>query len=124
MSVRDASDDPDLTRVRQRVAALRSEIEQHNRAYHELDAPVISDADYDLLVGELRGLEATHPELATPDSPTQRVGGAPSTQFAEVTHLQPMMSLDNVLPTSSRVGGGATNGCSATTRSASRSCAS
>jgi DNA ligase (NAD+) len=78
-----------------RVAALRADIEHHNRQYHELDEPEISDADYDALVGQLRALEGEFPELITPDSPTQRVGSAPSPLFAEVRHRLPMMSLDN-----------------------------
>ena len=82
--------------VERRVEDLRATIEHHNRAYHELDEPEIPDADYDALVRELRQLEAQFPELITPDSPTQRVGGAPQTAlFAPVTHRQPLLSLDN-----------------------------
>ncbi|MFO7280871.1 MAG: NAD-dependent DNA ligase LigA [Thermoanaerobacterales bacterium] len=84
--------------IEQRVAQLREEIREHDRRYYELDAPVISDAEYDELVRELRSLEEKYPELITPDSPTQRVGGAPVTElFAPVTHGVPMMSLDNVV---------------------------
>jgi DNA ligase (NAD+) len=79
-----------------RAAALRSEIAEHNRLYHELDDPVISDAEYDELVRELRGLEEEFPELITPASPTQQVGSAAlTTVFAPVVHAVPMMSLDN-----------------------------
>ena len=78
-----------------RVAWLRRAIGYHNRRYHELDDPVVSDADYDALVRELRVLEETHPDLVTPDSPTQTVGSAPATQFAPVEHRVPMQSLDN-----------------------------
>ena len=79
-----------------RAEELRRQIEYHNRRYFELDAPEIADADFDALVRELREIEADHPELITPDSPTQRVGGAPVTQlFAPVRHRVPMMSLDN-----------------------------
>lgn len=78
-----------------RAAELRQLIEHHDRRYYELDAPEIPDADYDALVRELRQIEASHPELATEDSPTRRVGGAPSELFAEVRHRVPMMSLDN-----------------------------
>ena len=78
-----------------RVAALREQLAHHNRLYYELDRPEISDADYDALIGELRGLEREHPELITPDSPTQRVGGAPSGKFAKVRHAVPMLSLAN-----------------------------
>ncbi len=78
-----------------RVAELRSLIEYHNRRYFELDEPEISDAEYDELVRELRALEEAHPDLLTPDSPTQRPGGAPTSLFAPVRHAVPMMSLDN-----------------------------
>lgn len=78
-----------------RAAELREQIEYHNRRYHELDAPEISDADYDALVRELAVLEEENPEIRTADSPTQRVGSAPSATFAPVQHLVPMMSLDN-----------------------------
>ncbi|MGH9244689.1 MAG: NAD-dependent DNA ligase LigA [Acidimicrobiales bacterium] len=78
-----------------RVEALRADIEEHIRRYFVDDAPTISDADFDGLVRELRALEAEFPELITPDSPTQKVGGAPSTLFAAVEHRRPMMSLDN-----------------------------
>lgn len=78
-----------------RAEQLRAEIEHHNRRYYELDEPEIADADYDALVRELQGLEESYPDLRTPASPTQRVGGAPAALFAEARHLQPMMSLDN-----------------------------
>ncbi|HZU81012.1 MAG TPA: NAD-dependent DNA ligase LigA, partial [Acidimicrobiales bacterium] len=81
----------------QRIEELRAQIAYHNRRYHELDEPEISDADYDALVRELRSLEDEHPELVTPDSPTQTVGGAPSVLFAPVRHAVPMMSLDNAM---------------------------
>jgi DNA ligase (NAD+) len=79
----------------QRVATLREEIAYHLERYHQLDDPVISDAEYDALVIELRDLEEANPELVTADSPTQTVGAAPSSLFAPVTHRVPMMSLDN-----------------------------
>jgi DNA ligase (NAD+) len=78
-----------------RVDELREQIAYHNERYHTLDAPEIPDAEFDLLVRELRELEAEHPELASPDSPTQAVGGAPSGLFQPVRHRLPMMSLDN-----------------------------
>ncbi len=84
-----------LTDVASRAAALRNLIEHHNQRYHALDDPEISDAEYDALVRELRRLEADHPALATPDSPTQKVGAAPSSLFTPVRHTVPMMSLDN-----------------------------
>ena len=80
-----------------RVIKLRSQIAHHNERYHTLDAPEVSDADYDELVRELRRLEADHPELAESDSPSQQVGGAISATFAEVKHQVPMMSLDNAM---------------------------
>jgi DNA ligase (NAD+) len=78
-----------------RAEALRALIVHHNELYHTLDAPEIPDAEYDLLVVELRQLEADYPALATPDSPTLTVGAAPSGLFREVRHRIPMMSLDN-----------------------------
>jgi len=78
-----------------RAAELRGLIAHHNERYHVLDDPEVSDAEYDELVRELRSLEAEHPDLAVPDSPTTRVGAAPSTLFAPVVHHVPMMSLDN-----------------------------
>jgi DNA ligase (NAD+) len=78
-----------------RAAELRAEIEYHNSRYHELDDPEISDAEYDEKVRELREIEELHPDLVSPDSPTQKVGSAPSTLFAPVQHRTRMMSLDN-----------------------------
>jgi len=78
-----------------RARRLRSELEYHNHRYYVLDAPVISDGEYDALFRELQALEAAHPELATDDSPTRRVGGAPRPEFATVRHRLPMLSLNN-----------------------------
>jgi DNA ligase (NAD+) len=78
-----------------RVKALRAEIEEANYRYHVLDDPQISDQDYDALLRELLDLELAHPELATPDSPTQRVGGTPSGGFPPYAHARPMLSLAN-----------------------------
>ncbi|HKV67839.1 MAG TPA: NAD-dependent DNA ligase LigA [Gaiellales bacterium] len=78
-----------------RAAELRKLITDANHRYHVLDAPTVSDGEYDGWVRELQAIEAEHPELITPDSPTQRVGGPPSSQFAQVEHLQPMLSLAN-----------------------------
>jgi DNA ligase (NAD+) len=83
-------------RTRRRVEALREEIEEHNRLYYQQDAPRISDAAYDALLRELEELEDAHPELRSPDSPTQRPGAAPSEKFAPLRHLRPMLSLANV----------------------------
>lgn len=79
----------------QRAACLRDEIERHNFRYHVLDDPEIPDAEYDRLMQELRQLEAAHPELVVPESPTQRVGAAPIAEFGEVRHRVPMLSLEN-----------------------------
>ena len=77
------------------IAKLREEIRHHERLYYELDKPEIPDAEFDRLMRELKELEAAHPELASPDSPTQRVGGAPGREFATRRHQPPMISLDN-----------------------------
>ena len=77
------------------IAELRRTIRHHLHRYHVLDDPEISDAEYDSLYRKLEQLEAEHPDLVTPDSPTQRVGEAPATAFAPVTHRQPLFSLDN-----------------------------
>ena len=79
----------------ERAAELRREIAYHNRRYYVLDDPEIGDDAYDALLDELRRLEADHPELVTPDSPTQRVGAGPAEQFAVVEHRVPMLSLSN-----------------------------
>ena len=79
----------------ERCAYLRKEIERHNVRYYQLDDPLISDVEYDALFRELQNIEAHHPELATPDSPTLRVGAKPLRQFAEVVHRTPMLSLNN-----------------------------
>ena len=80
-----------------RAAALRREIEHHSYQYYALDNPTISDAAFDSLMGELREIEAAHPELVTPASPTQRVGGYVGEQFAPVVHERRMYSLDNAM---------------------------
>ena len=76
-----------------RAAELRREIERHNHAYYVLDAPTIPDAEYDRLFRELQAIETEHPELVTPDSPTQRVGGKPLDAFPKVRHAVPMLSI-------------------------------
>jgi len=81
--------------ARARVIELRGLIDKANRQYYVLDQPEITDAEYDALFRELVELETEHPELVTPDSPTQRVGGPPSDAFAKVTHRTPMLSLGN-----------------------------
>ena len=79
--------------VSARVAELRAEIAHHDRLYYELDAPEISDAVYDQLFRELQAFEAEYPELLTPDSPTQRIGGKPLAAFSPVRHVVPMLSI-------------------------------
>ncbi|MEQ1629735.1 MAG: NAD-dependent DNA ligase LigA, partial [Gallionella sp.] len=81
--------------VAEQIAQLRAEIEQHNHRYYVLDEPSIPDAEYDKLFRELQTLEADHPDLLAPDSPTLRVGGAPLKAFKEVQHHTPMLSLNN-----------------------------
>jgi DNA ligase (NAD+) len=88
-----AGDDPAQTVPESRIAGLRAEIERHNHAYYVLDAPTVPDAEYDRLFRELQALEAAHPELATPDSPTRRVGGRPLAAFPPVRHAVPMLSI-------------------------------
>jgi DNA ligase (NAD+) len=78
-----------------RSETLRRTIAHHDQRYYVLDDPEISDPEYDELLRELRELEQAHPELRTPDSPTQRVGGAPLEKFAQVEHAEPMLSLAN-----------------------------
>jgi DNA ligase (NAD+) len=82
--------------LRARIAALRAQIRRHDHLYYVLDRPEISDAQYDELYAALLRLEAAHPELVTPDSPTQRVAGQPLTSLPEVRHLAPMLSLEAV----------------------------
>ena len=82
-------------KVNLRTAELRERLDEASHRYHVLDAPTIPDAEYDALMRELEALEAAHPELVTPDSPTQRIGAAPSSEFAEVRHEIPMLSLAN-----------------------------
>src|SRR5580704_11622949 len=81
--------------VLQRVAKLCAEINEHNYRYYILDEPSVPDAEYDRLLRELQEIETQHPELITPDSPTQRVGAAPVKEFQEVQHEIPMLSLGN-----------------------------
>ena len=79
----------------QRAEELRVELRRHEHLYYVMDAPEISDAEYDALMNELKRIEAAHPDLMTPDSPTQRVGGKPAEGFQKVRHSRPMLSLDN-----------------------------
>ena len=81
--------------VARKIEKLREELRRHEHLYYVLDAPEISDAEYDALMNELKRLEAAHPELITADSPTQRVGGKPAEGFKKAQHSRPMLSLDN-----------------------------
>ncbi len=78
-----------------KIEKLRNEIRHHEHLYYVLDAPEVSDAEYDALMNELKKLEAAHPDLITPDSPSQRVGGKPAEGFKKAAHSRPMLSLDN-----------------------------
>src|SRR5579862_7741979 len=83
--------------VTRQVEDLREKLRHHEYLYYVLDQPEITDAEYDALMRQLSGLEAEHPELMTPDSPTVRVGGKPREGFVKVPHSSPMLSLDNAL---------------------------
>lgn len=84
-----------LSKIRQRVETLRKEIKKHDHLYYVLDDPLVTDQEYDSLIRELERLEGEFPELITPDSPTQRVGGAPLEQFQTIRHSTPLFSLSN-----------------------------
>jgi DNA ligase (NAD+) len=84
-------------KLRAEAERLREAINHHNYCYHVLDSPEVSDAEYDQLVRRLEAIEREHPELITPDSPTQRVGAPPSEKFAVVVHRRPMLSLSNAM---------------------------
>jgi len=83
--------------VQQKIDHVREQLRHHEYLYYVLDAPEISDAEYDTLMRELQALEQKHPELITPDSPTQRVGGKPREGFVKIRHSTPMLSLDNAM---------------------------
>lgn len=84
-----------LPDIKTRIKQLREDIDRHNYQYYALDQPLISDAEYDRLFRELQDLEARHPEFVAPDSPTQRIGATPLSEFAEIKHRVPMLSLNN-----------------------------
>jgi len=91
--------DPDnnvCNQARAGIKELTTQLEHHNQLYYQDAEPEISDAEYDSLMGELKKLEATHPDLALPDSPTQRVGGAPLDGFTQIQHLVPMLSIEDI----------------------------
>ena len=77
--------------AQKRIEELRAELRRHEHLYYVMDAPAISDAEFDKLMKELKALEAEHPELVTPDSPSQRVGGKPAEGFQKVRHSRPML---------------------------------
>ena len=81
--------------VEQEAITLRTLLHRYNYEYYALDAPSVSDAEFDRLLRRLKEIEASHPELVTPDSPTQRVGGQPLAAFDKVTHAAPLLSLGN-----------------------------
>src|SRR3989304_8393581 len=83
------------TALRKRLEELRRTINGHNYRYHVLDQPIVSDAEFDQLLAELRAIEDGHPEWITPDSPTQRAGAQPSAKFSKVRHPAPVLSLGN-----------------------------
>jgi DNA ligase (NAD+) len=97
VAAEDVTDVP--AEVRERHGALAEELRNHQFRYYVLDSPIISDGQFDELLGELQQIEEAHPALVTPDSPTQRVGGTFSTEFTAYDHLERMLSLDNVFDT-------------------------
>ncbi len=87
-----------MTPIALKIENLREQLRHHTEyLYHVMDAPEITDAEYDSLMHQLKALEEAHPELTTPDSPTQRVGGKPREGFVKARHSSPMLSLDNAL---------------------------
>ncbi|MGA3189347.1 MAG: NAD-dependent DNA ligase LigA [Bryobacteraceae bacterium] len=86
-----------MSQISQKIEHLRDELRRHEQLYYVLDAPEITDAEYDSMMRELKALESAHPEFASPDSPTQRVGGKPREGFVKVAHSGAMLSLDNAL---------------------------
>ena len=83
--------------IKENINRLREQINLHAHRYYVLDAPLISDSEYDRLFQELLDLESEYPEFVTPDSPSQRVGGKPLLEFEQVEHTFPMLSLDNII---------------------------
>jgi len=84
-----------LEDIKKKIQKLHEQINFHAHRYYDLDDPLIADSEYDQLFQELLELEKLHPELSTPDSPTQRVGGKPLAEFKTVRHARPMLSLEN-----------------------------
>ena len=88
----------ELEQARKRAEELRAVIEKNNRLYYDQDAPELEDYEYDALTRELKAIEAEYPQLITPESPTQRVGGTASSKFSKVTHSVKMESLQDAFP--------------------------
>ncbi|HQL56356.1 MAG TPA: NAD-dependent DNA ligase LigA, partial [Myxococcota bacterium] len=88
---------PQEKSVQEEIIELREQIERHSKLYYQKDSPEISDWEFDQLFKRLLELEAQHPQFVTPDSPSQRVGAAPSLEFKQVTHRIPMQSLQNAM---------------------------
>src|SRR5436305_14174071 len=88
---------PAIQDIERKIESLRDKIRHHEYLYFVLDQPEVSDLEFDKLTKQLKDLEAEHPALITPDSPTQRVGGKPREGFVKVAHSSPMLSLDNAL---------------------------
>src|SRR6185436_18643407 len=86
-----------MTQPSGEIQSLRDELRRHEHLYYVLDQPEITDAEYDGLMRRLQSIEAQHPNLVTPDSPSQRVGGKPREGFVKFRHSSPMLSLDNAL---------------------------
>ena len=86
-----------MSSASKQIDQLRENLRHHEYLYYVMDAPEITDAEYDAMMRELKKLEDAHPELITPDSPTQRVGGKPREGFVKIAHSSPMLSLDNAL---------------------------
>ena len=84
-----------MSKQTKRAAQLRRELNEHSYRYHVLSDPIITDGEYDVLYNELKTLEEEYPDLITPDSPTQRAGYAPQTDFPKVAHRRPILSLSN-----------------------------
>jgi DNA ligase (NAD+) len=95
MARQQAESPPPADRPAERAAWLRTELERANYQYYVLDQPQIPDAEYDRLFSELQSIESEHPDLISPESPTQRVGGEVASGFASVVHTLPMLSLNN-----------------------------
>ena len=95
---------PATKTTKARALELREQLNRHNHLYYIANQPEFSDAEYDALMQELRGIEAEQPDLLSPDSPTKRVGAQPSPEFIEIKHPVPLLSLSNVFGEDDRIG--------------------